>query len=77
MEIVYADSYTKNGCYCRGKLGIIEYSKFDERRGEFNSAHRSGGLFDQLGKAKALMQERHPKTVAILSIPDLVFRIVD
>jgi hypothetical protein len=75
MQIQYIDSYTKHGCDIQGQLGLISYS--DRANHGFNSAHQQSGLFDWLGRAKALATEYHPDMMIILAIPDLVFSYGD
>ena len=74
MQIQHIDKYDRHGCNIRPhgrKLGMIEYWG-EITNHEFNSAGRSGGLYEKLDEARAIASSL-PGYEEKLAIPDLVF----
>ena len=69
------EEYHKHGCHFFGNLAVVNYTedmKQDPAWGTFNA----NLTYDYLGKARTLIKECYGTVEELLSIPELVVRIL-
>ena len=75
MNCKRIDEYHKGGCHFFGKLAVVDYLddlKADPKFGTFGACL----TIDYLERARAIVAERYENTEELLSIPELVVRIL-